>query len=121
LKGAVAWVIGTDDSKNLRSPQIWFEKDTFLPLRMIFSVGRERRPVDLQFENYKVTREIPYPRMIQLIGSKNEIVYSSQLIDFTVSPESVGSHSGHTGFTEAGKSASSELGDLIRTYYGSIR
>ena len=110
-----AWVIGATTSRN----QIWFEKDTFLPMRLVHEA------VEWRFESFRFAREFPYPRMTHLLKN-GDLVLVSQLQD--LAPDTDPSHFRTSSpgmdagaFTDQGNRASSGLKDLIRTYYEHIR
>lgn len=153
----VAWIIGSDEriredqvfepreSKPVQNgevmePQAWFEKDTFLPVRLVYgegTVGKDGssgdfKPsslYDFKMVNFRLNNEFPFPRSIQVFQKKSPgILFEVKLEDLSVnSPESAESK-GHLsqsgarpGFTEAGDSAPPALKELIRTYYSLFR
>lgn len=125
LNAAVAWVIGTPagSKDNAGSEgQLWFEKDTFLPLRFIFTNSYDGDLYDVRFENYRFYREFPFPRTVTFFKKGQNEGKISQVVDFAVNVEAPSgkfSHSGtpEGGFTDAGNSAPSRVRDLIRSYY----
>ncbi len=129
--GGVAWVVGSQGPKDQISPQLWMQKDTFLPLRIIYTNPTELEQVyDFQFENFHFFREFPYPRVIKVLKTPktpktlektSEVIFSSQLIDFNVNPAHLLSTPIHPGYTEAGNSIASAVRDSIRIYYDIMR
>lgn len=112
----VAWVLAKNPKEG-GNPQLWIEKDTFLPLRVLDDSGRE-----LTFENYKHIREFPYPRLISRVDDK-KLVFKEEVSEVAVNPAKDLAELKtpvQTGFTEAGNAASSELKDLIRKYYEAV-
>ena len=99
--------------------QLWIEKDTFLPLRAMFS--QADNPIELRFENYRFYREFPFPRAIMLVNKSgtilraetSEVSLTSDLKELKtpVTP----------GFSDVGNSASSSIRDLVRQYYEAVR
>jgi hypothetical protein len=120
--GNIVWAIGSSSSeKELRNPQIWFEKDSFLPLRMFYPKSGSDGSLDVQFEGYKYSREFPYPKKVNVLA-RGEMLLSSQLIEvLTDSDKHHGGGSGVSGFTELGHSASSKVRQLISLYYEQLR
>lgn len=117
--GGFAWVIGSTPSKEGNSPQIWFEKDTFLPLRMVYS-RQDSDLAEVRFENYRFFREFPYPRTSSVLR-KGSTYFTSQLIELIVDGEKLLPGGATPGFTEAGNSISSGMRELIRAYYEQFR
>jgi len=122
--GGLAWVIGSVNPPDAFNPQLWFEKDTFLPLRMIFVSPKDRETYDFRVEGYRYSREFPYPRVLSVIKKGNGTLFSSQLLELAVNADqSKGSRgdSSTPGYTDAGNSLSSAQRDLIRQYYDVVR
>ena len=125
----VAWIIGTTDPKDEVRPQIWFEKDTFYPLKLkllgFAETSQDSSKVyDVTFENYQSIHRLPIPRLIKVLDKNGSVLLTSELIDMTSTfkPEahlSQGIEKGH--FTPMGESASSSMKDLIQIYYDAIR
>lgn len=114
----VAWVLG-------KSAQLWIEKDTFIPVRVIAPPRNESQLFDYQMENFKYYDEYAYPRLGTLyeVGKKNPIL-KTELLDAVLDPNLPPSEfpkEKSEGFTDAGQSASSQVRDLIETYYRLIR
>lgn len=122
LGGTVAWVIGPV-RKSGTDPQLWVEKDTFIPVRIIGKIGGES--VDLQFESHRYFREFPFPKTITLHkpdDDKPEPLLRDELGDLVVNPDMAEIRSKLTpGFTDAGNSADGPVRDLIRRYYQVVR
>jgi hypothetical protein len=114
--GGVAWVIGKD-----KEPQLWVEKDTFLPLRLIASPQPEADLVQLEMEGQRFYHEFPFPRVVTVV-KKKEALLRDEVQDVTLSAETAEFKSPLTpGFTDAGNSAPSALRDLIRQYFEAVR
>ena len=60
LKGVTAWVIGNPSSGS----QLWVEKDTFLPMKVI--VKSDEKNFELNFDGYHFVKEVPYPKTMIL-------------------------------------------------------
>lgn len=115
---SVAWVLG-------KNAQLWIEKDTFIPVRVIAPPRMESQLFDFQMENFKNYDEFSYPRLGTLyeVGKKTPIL-KAELIDVALDPNLPASElpkESAEGFTDAGQSASSQARDLIETYYRLIR
>jgi hypothetical protein len=110
--GSLAWVLGIF-SKDKPGSQLWIEKDSFLPVRLI--AGDQ----DYQFTKYRYAQALAYPRLIALVNRAGTLLFQEEIQDVRVNPalrpEEV---SVAKGFTESGK-ASSER-DLIQKYYDGL-
>jgi hypothetical protein len=123
LNGSVSWVLGLVDSKQEPdSAQLWFEKDSFLPIRFLYRAATVGDLYDIRLENYKFTREFPYPRTVSLRKKGTGTVLSEQMLDLALNADV------HpvkkpldTGFTELGQASTRELRNLIQNYYDIIR
>jgi hypothetical protein len=124
LGSTVAWVIGPG-KKDLGWPQLWIEKDTFQPLRMIERT--DEGTMDIRFAEFRYFKEIPFPRVITVMGASREEgtqepKLREELADFIVNPEMGEMRSPLVqGYTDAGNSADGSVRDLIRLYYSSLR
>jgi hypothetical protein len=122
--GGYAWVIGKESRKALadRVPQLWVEKDTFLPVRLIFAPKPNEPFVELSFESYRHFHEFPFPRLTTLSRKAGavlkdevqDVAFASELPEFKAPLAA-------TGLTDAGNAASSELRELIVQYYENVR
>lgn len=118
----VAWVIGraslpaSPTDKTPEDPQLWLEKDGFLPLRLV-SPGPEGGVMQVRFETFRFYRELPYPKVIETAQLRDEV------LDVAVNPElgELKNPIPGAGFTELGSGADSAVRDLIKQYYGSVR
>lgn len=114
---SVAWVIGTSDT-----PQLWVEKDGFLPIRYVapdWSSG-----VAVTMENHRYTRDLPFPRVIRLVraDSDKETLIREELTEVLTNPEDkLGFPRVSEGFTSRGNSADSSIRDLIEKYFSTLR
>jgi hypothetical protein len=120
--GTTAWVIGKRGKPGSEvEPQIWVEKDTFVPLRIIFP-DESGNPLDVQFFKTRFQSEFPYPRLITLVTKNHVTALQDETTEFVVNGGAKELETPVTpGFTEAGNAASSVLRDLVRKYYESIR
>ncbi|MGZ3709259.1 MAG: hypothetical protein ACXWPM_11015 [Bdellovibrionota bacterium] len=119
-KATFAWIIGAP--KSASNPQLWIEKDTFLPLRFIYD-----RPVDdstreVQFEAFRFYHEFPFPRATLVLKGGSALL-RDDLVDVAVNPEPAQMKVARepTGYTDAGNAAPGPVRDLIREYYETIR
>ncbi|MEO5968878.1 MAG: hypothetical protein ABIQ95_03040 [Bdellovibrionia bacterium] len=121
--GTVVWALGAADSKQEpESAQLWFEKDLFLPLRFLFRTEGVGDLYDVRLENYRFTREFPYPRGISLRKKGAGIMFSEQIVDISLNSDAQASKRPlGSGFTELGQNSPSELRNLIQNYYDIIR
>jgi hypothetical protein len=127
----VAWVIGTQTpvepanaaKKNPPVPELWLEKDTFFPLRLMIALQDGDSSLgDLQFDSYRFYNEFPYPRVVTWVMNGKDPTLRGEVLD-------AGADSGpdlskqplHEGWTPAGESASGSLRDLINGYYRTFR
>ncbi len=119
---AMVWVY-SEERKAPSKPQLWIEKDTFLPLRLVSK--REGDLADIRFESYRFYREFPYPRQITLaLGTDiGDRVLRDDLQELVVNPELAAEFKQRVqpGYTELGNSASSAVRDLITKYYQFLR
>jgi hypothetical protein len=118
---ANAWVIGGPEKD---TPQLWVEKDSFLPLRLIAAPRPESSSsdiVDLQFEGQRYQREFPYPRVVVAVQGKRPL-FRDEVQDITITLDPAEFRSGVTpGFTETGNSSPGSLRDLIQKYFEVLR
>lgn len=118
---ATAWVIGAPE---LASPQVWIEKDTFLPLRLIAASRPDAGAsdlVDLQFEGQRHHREFPFPRVIMAVQDK-QLLFRDEVQDISITLDAAEFRAAVTpGFTEAGNSSPGSLRDLIQKYFEVLR
>lgn len=119
----VVWKIGPQ-GKSDRQPQVWVEKDSFLPLRLLARSGGE--VLDLRFQQYRLAKDLPVPRQI-LLGQggtdQKDVILREELTEVTVDPQKPEARPQDfkTGFTEAGNSADSDVRELIQKYYRFVR
>lgn len=123
-KSTFAWVIGDPKSWD---PQFWFEKDTFLPARLVFQPKDFGSTVDVRFENYRFQQDFPYPKLLFVAGKETPIFLKDELVDVAVNIDPaqlkipVEGRAPVTGWTDAGNSASGSVRDLISRYYEIVR
>lgn len=119
-KKSIAWVLGGKDTK--ADAQLWVEKDTFLPIRLLTELQDSDGPREAQFENFRFYSEFPFPRLITWVV-KNQALFREELVDFLVNPPELKTlHQPFTpGYTEAGNAAPSAVRDLISGYFEALR
>lgn len=124
VRNQVAWVIGPGP-KDLMWPQLWIEKDGFLPLRLI--MRSEEGMVDLRFEAFRFQGGYAYPGAVTVYkASKSEQekvgLLRDELVEVSLAadPKELKA-STVNGFTDAGNSTDSSIRDLIRRYYNIVR
>lgn len=112
----LVWQIGPR-KRSAFQPQLWIEKDTFLPLRLVADSAAGR--FDIRFSAYRFTREFPFPRVIEVrqADSGNHVLFQEMAQDVWINPEGNEMTRGFAGdgFTEAGNQAASTIRDLILT------
>jgi hypothetical protein len=113
-QGSVAWVLGLSPTRKEGS-QLWIEKDTFLPLRLI--IGDQ----DIQFAKYRYSQDLPYPRTTALANRAGVIQLEEDTTEVKVNPKDKEPEHAPIamGYTDAGNS--SPLKELIRKYYAGLR
>lgn len=113
------WVIGKHDKA---SPQLWVEKDTFLPQRTLFSTSSVG-PVEVSFESHRTHQEFSYPKLI-VVQLKGTVALKTEVSELSIGaaegwPEFKGAPA--SGWTEAGNAAPEPLRNLIQAYYQIVR
>lgn len=125
-RGAVAWVIGPGVS-DLVWPQLWFEKDSFLPIRLIQKSSEGT--VDVKFEAFRMSGTVGFPGVVSVSpASKNKeedprlLWFKEELTEFTTTadPKEL-KGSGSVGFTSEGNQLDGRLKDTIRRYFSVLR
>lgn len=60
----------TKSASDVKTPQLWVEKDSFLPLRAVFpsapEAGVSSEPLEFKFSGYQVYKGLLYPRVMQI-------------------------------------------------------
>ena len=117
-QGKIAWVMGAKKG----GPQLWIEKETFLPLRLMVTKAGEA--ADVRFENYRYYNDIPVARLLTLVPAVGAKIIKEELIDISINPaaalpELKGSP-GH-GWTEQGRAAPAPVREMIEAYYKTVR
>jgi hypothetical protein len=120
IKNTPVWVIG---SKDKDTPQLWIEKDTFLPLKAVFKQNGSW--VEVQVEAYRYFREFPFPKSLSLYKDGSGPLLKEDVLEVQVNPDvnefKNNPTSGESGFTDAGNILPSSTRDLIRQYYETLR
>jgi hypothetical protein len=115
--GSVAWVIG--DRSQSKAPQLWFQKDAFIPMRMNYVSALDQARYEFQWESVQFVRGFPYPKTLTVLRDGPNPLFSVQLLDLSFTkPAGSGVVAAESGLTHAGESQSIEMKDAIRTYYG---
>jgi hypothetical protein len=133
----VAWVFGgpqrsaeekiairTGSPASATRPELWIEKDTFLPLRIVAQVGTQW--LDATFEGYRFYKDFPFPKTIRLSRDglpmiqvdQQEVAVGADVASELKKPLNVGQTG---GLTAAGQAASEEIRSLIQMYYEWMR
>ena len=60
----VCWVIGAKAEDNTK-PQLWIDKDTFLPVRVLTFEGEPRRAVEWRMDGYDRAYGAAFPRQLE--------------------------------------------------------
>lgn len=118
--GSLAWALG-DRGDN--TPQLWVEKDTFIPVRLMFTDSGDK--VDLLYDRYRQTRAFFYPWTITWEKADKQPILRADVAELGIDQpdtEFAGKRRITTeGMTDAGKSAPSAVQDLIKSYYSVLR
>jgi hypothetical protein len=115
---SAAWVFG-------KTAQLWIEKDTFIPVRVIAPGAGDSQLLDFQMENFRQYDELAYPRLATLYEAAKKVpLLKAELMDLALDPGQAAlavPKERAEGFTEAGQSAPAPIRELIETYYRLIR
>ncbi|GEM_PF-913229 len=124
----VSWVIAQKNKKKLDSSQtqLWMEKDTFLPLKVVFkgAKNQEFRQVQFDWDDSSVQKVALYPKLTTLLSEDSKVLLRSKLVElskFSEGSEQELIKHREQGFTSDGEAVSAELKALIKLYYDSIR
>jgi hypothetical protein len=118
-KDSIAWVISKKPVDRFNS-QLWIEKDTFLPVRLVVSQWATQDGYDLSFENYR--RDFAFPRTLSLSRGDDGTVLKSQVLDISASLEGLKlERPTAAGFSSLGETSVPGLKKLIELYYGTLR
>jgi hypothetical protein len=110
--GGIAWVL-TRGPNDL--PQVWVEKDTFLPVRILEGSH------EIRCERFTFVKTHPFPSRISLIEGQSAVLIAD-LQKVVTEPElKERPKITREGFTEAGQEISGKLKALIETYYADVR
>jgi hypothetical protein len=133
----VAWVFGgpqrsaeeklairSGSAASATSPELWIEKDTFLPLRIVAQAGTQW--LDTTFEGYRFYKDFPFPKTIRLSRDglpllqveQQDVAVGADVSSELKKPLSTGQTA---GLTPAGQAASAEIRSLIQMYYEWMR
>lgn len=79
-RGQIAWVIGEKKAlQEINTPQLWFEKNTFLPLILAYE-NKAGMVLKFEFSDYHFYDEFPFPHSITVTHSK-ELLISIQILE----------------------------------------
>ncbi|MCC7442862.1 MAG: hypothetical protein IT285_14610 [Bdellovibrionales bacterium] len=115
-KDTIAWVLARDSRRNSTSPpQIWVEKDSFLPLRVL------EGGAEVQFERFRYVKSHAFPGITTVVEG-GDAVLSAELVKVVTEPELKDRpRVNREGFTEAGQEITGRLRSLIEKYYAVLR
>ena len=122
IPNGFAWVIGSKGLTQKGNPQVWFKKDRFEPVRLLYSALNGATPYDFSFEFKEgQQKEFPYPQEIKVAPVSSSPVFIVRILEVAQASDPSKSSHLNNGYTEVGSSASSEVKDLIQLYYGLFR
>lgn len=114
----IAWTIGKGNQ------QLWLEKDSFLPMRLITA----KPSIDVVYDGMKVLKEIAVPRVSVLHNEKgkpwarSELVEARANLDANELAQAQGAGAGQEpGFTELGKALPNSTRNAIERYLKTLR
>ena len=114
LDNLVAWLIGPE-KRSAFQPQVWIEKDTFLPVRLIADCPEGR--FDVRYRSYRFSKEVPYPRTVDVYAADagGKLLMQETVQDVWVNPEGNEMARGFAGegFTEVGNLAPTAIREFI--------
>ncbi len=123
MNGTVAWVLGggkkPPSSTAPATSQLWVEKDTFLPLRLLTPAKLDSKDglAEATFQSFRYFHEFAFPRLIE-VAHAGVPQFRVELAEVQVNPEVAEMKKAvSAGFTDAGNSAASPVRDLIRKYF----
>ena len=115
--GGYAWVIGRDADK----PQLWVEKDGFLPVRLLLPNTDPNRDVEIQFNSQRSVGGFLYPHEVVLLSRGNSVLKEEVV---SVVPNPTGSISlpipSATGLIDEA-TLDSRMKDLLALFYFHVR
>lgn len=121
LSARPAWLIGRSVGQG---PQLWIDKDTFLPLRVVFDRAIDNDTFDITFEGSRAQKDLPFPRALVVSKGSGRTFFREEFLE--VSPNldekslKLAAQSGPTGFTDAGNTIPSEMRNLILQYVETV-
>ncbi|MEK6707040.1 MAG: hypothetical protein AABZ06_14775 [Bdellovibrionota bacterium] len=81
-KDAISWVIG---KRGKGEPQLWIEKDQFLPLRVVLTGDKG---FDMYFDSFKFYNEFPFPSVIEFADKEGTLVLREEITAVTINLKS---------------------------------
>jgi hypothetical protein len=134
LGHSIAWLIekSTQPSERESSapassrlwPQLWIEKDTFLPLRLVAALGKGENTLnDVRYDGFRTYSEFPYPKTVVLLASDGTPRLRVETVDVLMdgAAEKKMPELSAEAWTAAGEAAAHPLRDLIRDFYSVLR
>jgi hypothetical protein len=124
---SVAWVIEKSaqaPSSSQLVPQLWIEKDTFLPLRLVAALGKGENILnDVRYDGFRTYSEFPYPKTVVLLASDGTPRLRVETVDVLIdgAAEKKMSELSAEAWTSAGEATAHPLRDLIRDFYSVLR
>ncbi|MFZ9594469.1 MAG: hypothetical protein ACO3A2_00120 [Bdellovibrionia bacterium] len=117
--GGFAWVIGNQESREEESPQLWIQKDSFLPVRLRFE---DQAFEDVQISGYQLVRDFIYPRSLTLKSKYSGASLLEEVQEIKVNLDAAALKKNlKPGFSDLGQAQPGELKKLIQTYYQVLR
>lgn len=110
------WVIG-------KMPQLWVQKDAFLPTRFLWNSGRSEsgNQMELQFKSYRIVSGFHFPAEVLLL-SQEQLTLKTQTLGVEVNPDlSKASMNLKSDFTSVEISSSSPLKEAVQNYVQFVR
>jgi len=121
----LAWVIGTSQPKSdITTPQVWFEKDKFLPRKLIFLSNQKptKQLTEISFESYQNYLHLPFPKITKFKTNPNDSAYYLvEILDITSVNHHELSHLGNIPKDNISVIASDSVRNLVQLYYSSFR
>lgn len=115
-----AWLIG----KSAKSgPQLWMDKDSGTPLRLVFDRAVDNDTFDVRFEGYRAQKDLPLPRSLLVTKGTERPFFREEFTEVSANLDDKALKlppAQATGFTDAGNSLPSELRNLITQYVETI-
>ena len=128
MNDQVAWVIAQKGSKTGSSSQtqVWFEKDTFYPLKLVWREAESDVPYEFryEFQGGASQKGFSYPKVISVFNQDSQLILRSKLSELTLGSEGAEFGMPHPrvqGLTPAGEASPAKLKSLLKLYDQLIR